>query len=73
MILNKAAGIGRIVLIGDDFRSIVAVKPIIGAKPHKALIVLQSADNGRRGESVIKGQLFELKYFLLRKGRGDEK
>ena len=56
----QAVGIASIVLIDPEFVAVVAVQPILRAKPHEAMAVLDDAVDRALGEAVFDGEAPEL-------------
>ena len=59
VIAGQTVGISRVITIDGECISIVLVQPVLRAKPHKALTVLQDAAHNVIGQALRAGEMGE--------------
>ena len=63
---TQTRGISRIVSVDGEGIAVIAIEPIIGAKPHEALVVFDDGRYRAFGEALILPQVLKTKRGRLR-------
>ena len=64
-IVIQRYGITGYLIIDPELVTIIAIEPVIGAKPHKTPIILEDAKDKILGKAIVDGQVFETGFFPL--------